>query len=264
MELNFGKVTNLPEKEQRQLNELVRIWRYHRPANRKKRRYYNGDISLAEVNLGIALPSRIARLEIGCAWGAKTVDVLAGRSMFDGFVSGQGYDVDTMTKIIRRNRFIAEYNKACREELKYGCAFASVSGGEGNAIVRFYNPHCAAGKWNDAKGQLDCGFAFADLRPDESDINWAPDEVALFTESATWMLTRKGGWKAERYLHPFEKPMLIPLVWDATNDKPFGQSRIKGPVRRLIEGYVRTLANAAIALEFATSPQKYMLGVTSS
>ena len=69
--------------EQRQLNELVKIWRNHKSANRKKRRYYNGDITLAEVNLGIALPSRIGKLEIGCAWGAKTVDVLAGRSIFD-------------------------------------------------------------------------------------------------------------------------------------------------------------------------------------
>jgi hypothetical protein len=30
----------------------------------------------------------------------------------------------------------------------------------------------------------------------------------------------------------------------------------------LIDGYVRTIANATIGLEFATSPQKYLLGVT--
>ena len=33
-------------------------------------------------------------------------------------------------------------------------------------------------------------------------------------------------------------------------------------MRRLIDGYVRTIANATIGLEFATSPQKYLLGVT--
>ena len=37
---------------------------------------------------------------------------------------------------------------------------------------------------------------------------------------------------------------------------------VKEPVRRLIEGYVRTVANATIGLEFATSPQKYLLGIT--
>lgn len=53
-----------------------------------------------------------------------------------------------------------------------------------------------------------------------------------------------------------------PMVWNPTSAKPFGRSRIKEPVRRLIQGYVRTMANATIGLEFATAPQKYLLGVT--
>ena len=52
------------------------------------------------------------------------------------------------------------------------------------------------------------------------------------------------------------------MYGNATSDKPFGRSRIKEPVRRLIEGYVRTVANASIALEFSTTPQKYLLGIT--
>jgi hypothetical protein len=58
------------------------------------------------------------------------------------------------------------------------------------------------------------------------------------------------------------RPLMEPLIWNATSNKPFGRSRIKEPVRRLIQGYVRTIANATIGLEFATSPQKYLLGVT--
>ena len=56
MELNFGIVEGLPDEEQRQLRELKYIYDYHRTTNRKKRRYYNGKITLQEVNLGIALP----------------------------------------------------------------------------------------------------------------------------------------------------------------------------------------------------------------
>jgi hypothetical protein len=52
------------------------------------------------------------------------------------------------------------------------------------------------------------------------------------------------------------------MIWNATSAKPFGRSRIKEPVRRLIQGYVRTVANVSIGLEFATAPQKYLLGVT--
>ena len=56
------------------------------------------------MNLGIALPRNIGRLEIGCAWGAKTVDVLAARSMFDGFVNQNGDEAKSMDRIMRRNR----------------------------------------------------------------------------------------------------------------------------------------------------------------
>ena len=55
---------------------------------------------------------------------------------------------------------------------------------------------------------------------------------------------------------------MVPLIWNATSAKPFGRSRLKEPVRRLIQGYVRTVANATLSLEFSTSPQKYLLGVT--
>ena len=55
---------------------------------------------------------------------------------------------------------------------------------------------------------------------------------------------------------------MVPLIYNPTSAKPFGQSRIKEPVRRLIQGYVRTVANATIGLEFSTAPQKYLLGVT--
>lgn len=261
--LNFGYVEGLPDEEQRKLGNLVKIYNYHQTANIRKRRYYNGHISLSEVNLGIALPANMRKLDIGCSWGAKTVDVLAGRSMFDGFVLENGQDAETMTQIVKRNRLIAEYSKACRDELLYGCTFAALSGEPDGAVIRFYSPQCAAASWNNEIGRIDCGFAFQDSREDESDNGWKPMYVNLYTDTATWELSRESGhWIATEFPHTFGRPLLIPMVWNASSDKPFGQSRIKGPIRRLIQGYVRTIANATIGLEFATSPQKYILGVT--
>lgn len=245
------------------LNNLVKIYNYHLTANIRKRRYYNGHISLQEVNLGIALPRNMTKLDIGCSWGAKTVDVLAGRSMFDGFVTENGRNADIMTQIVKRNRLIAEYAKACRDELLYGCTFATVSGEPDNAVIRFYSPQCAAAAWNNGKGRIDSGFAFQDARADESDLSWSPMYINLFTDTATWELSRETGhWVATESPHNFGRPLMEPLVWNASSEKPFGQSRIKSPIRKLIQGYVRTIANATIGLEFATSPQKYLLGVT--
>ncbi len=261
--LNFGLVENLPEEEQRVLNNLVKIYNYHLRANARKRRYYDGHIPLSEVNLGIALPANMTKLNIGCSWGAKTVDVLAGRSMFDGFVTESGEEADTIVQITKRNRLIAEYSKACRDELLYGCTFATLSGEPDGAVIRFYSPQCAAAAWSNEKGRIDSGFAFQDAKADESDINWSPMYVNLYTDAATWELSRESGhWAATENPHKFGRPLMEPMIWNASSDKPFGQSRIKSPIRKLIQGYVRTIANATIGLEFATSPQKYLLGVT--
>lgn len=261
--LNLGHVEGLPEEEQKKLNNLVNIYNYHAARNDTKRRYYNGHIKLSEVNLGIALPVSFSKLDIGCSWGAKTVDVLAARSMFDGFVSENGAEAETMTDIVKRNRMIAEYQKACRDELLYGSSFAVLSGEPENATIRFYSPQCAAASWSAEKGRIDYGFAFQDSRDDESDINWKPMYINYFTDDATWVLSRESGhWAAEEHPHKFERPMMIALTWNPSSDKPFGQSRIKYPIRKLIQGYVRTIADATIGLEFATSPQKYLLGVT--
>ena len=120
------KVAGLGEREQVMLEKLLATYNAHSSANKKKDKYYEGKISLADVNLGIALPEGMRGLEIGCAWGAKTVDVLAARSMFDGFVSANGNEAVELEKVVVGNNLIYEYMKACRDELKYGCTFATL------------------------------------------------------------------------------------------------------------------------------------------
>ena len=264
--LNADMVDGLGELEREKLRDLIRVYEYHRANNHNKNRYYEGHIPLSEVNLGIALPDGLSGLEIGCSWGAKTVDVLASRSMFDGFVGMNGNQVDQLTRIVESNRFIAEYMKACRDELKFGCTFATLSADpETGCKIRFHSPQTAAALWNGEAGRIDCGFAIIDSTPDESKTAvYRPSLVNLYTDDAIWVLRREHDsyWTAESHPHRMGRPLMEPLIWNATSAKPFGRSRIKEPVRRLIQGYVRTIANATIGLEFATAPQKYLLGVT--
>lgn len=245
--------------------KLINVYNNHAAKNQEKDRYYEGKISLREVNLGIALPDELGRLEIGCAWGAKTVDVLAARSMFDGFVGLNGAEVEELDRIALSNNLIYEYMKACRDELKYGCTFATLSADKDlGCKIRFHSPSTAAALWNGEKGRIDCGFAIIDTAPDNDDITWTPKVINLYTDSDIWVLTSDNNavWYAERYPHKMGRPLMEALIWNSTSNKPFGRSRIKEPIRRLIQGYVRTIANASIGLEFSTSPQKYLLGVT--
>lgn len=266
LDLHSSQIKGLSEYEAPRLNKVIEIFNSHESGNAIKNRYYEGKISVAEVNLGIALPENIRKLEIGCAWGAKCVDVLAARSMFDGFVGTNGEDVEDLDRITVDNNLIAEYIKACRDELKYGCTFATLSSDDDIGVkIRFHSPQTAAALWNGEKGRIDCGIAIIDSVRDEKDSDiWIPSIVNYYTDDAIWVFIRVNNsfWDASYYPHDMKRPLMEPLIWNATSNKPFGRSRIKEPVRRLIQGYVRTIANATIGLEFATSPQKYLLGIT--
>ena len=259
-----GRITGLPEREQGMLENLLNVYQNNSIKNETKERYYDGKVSLGEVNLGIALPQGLAGLEIGCAWGAKTVDVLAGRSMFDGYVGENGEEVDEMAGIVRDNDLIAEYPKACRDELKIGCSFATLSADDDiKCRIRFHSTKSAAAVWCGEKGRIAYGMAIIDTAPADDNLTWIPSMIRLDTDEATWILRREGQiWTADEHRHKMGRPLMEPLIWNPTSSKPFGQSRIKEPIRRLIQGYVRTIANATIGLEFSTAPQKYLLGIT--
>lgn len=247
------------------LCELVEVFNYHESRNVTKEKYYEGHVTLGDVNLGIALPDGLRGLEIGCDWGAKAVDVLAGRSMFDGYVSAGGEDAAALAAIMTANRLRTEYAKACRDELKYGCTFATLSADdEVGCRIRFHSPKMAAALWDGEKGRIRCGLAIIDTVRDEFDKGtWRPGLVNLYTDTDVWVLRRDHWrWTAERHPHGMGRPLMEPMIWNATTNKPFGRSRLKAPVRRLIDSYVRTIANATIGLEFSTAPQKYLLGVT--
>lgn len=257
-------VAGLTDNERYWLGELLTVMELHWLKNCTKEKYYEGKIALRDVNLGIALPDGMRGLEIGCAWGAKCVDVLAARSMFDGFVGVNGSDVDELGQLVTVNNLVGEYSKATRDELKFGCTFATLSKDPRlRCKIRWHSPKTAAAMWDGDKGRIRCGLAVVDTAPDNSTLLWSPSVVNYYTDDAVIVLTLgRLGWEATRYPHKMGRPLMEPMIWNATSGKPFGRSRIKEPIRRLIDGYVRTIANATIGLEFATSPQKYLLGVT--
>ena len=64
--LNFGIVAGLTAAEQQQLSDLAEAYTYHQSRNATKDKYYEGHVTLRDVNLGIALPTGLRGLEVGC------------------------------------------------------------------------------------------------------------------------------------------------------------------------------------------------------
>lgn len=263
--LSFGKIDGLTVDEQAKLDELTDVFNYHASKNALKDKYYEGHVSLGDVNLGIALPAGLKGLEVGCAWGQKAVDVLASRSMFDGFVGADGDDSKEINDIMNANRIGDAYIKAVKDELKYGSVFATLSADRKlGCRIRFHSPKTAAALWNGEKERIDCGIAIIDtVKDEELENQWTPSIINMYTDDCIIVLTKNGSvWTAERFRHAMGRPLMEAMTWNATSNKPFGRSRLKKPVRTLIDDYVRVMANATIALEFSTTPQKYILGVT--
>ena len=167
-----------------------------------------------------------------------------------------------LTQLVADNRLIAEYSKACRDELRnmavcssrctptMPSAAASVSGPAGGGV-------------GGEKGRIDCGLAIIDTVPDEQfKGRWVPRLVNFYTDEAVIVLEMvQSQWRATRHRHRMGRPLMEPLIWNATGDKP-RPLRLKKAIRALIDDYVRIVANATVALEFDTTPQKYLLGVT--
>ncbi|MBQ0113612.1 MAG: phage portal protein [Bacteroidales bacterium] len=265
MQISIPRIENMPEYEAVKIQQLIDTFNYHENKNKAKQKYYEGAVTLSDVNLGIALPQAMRNLTVGCEWGAKAVDVLASRSMFDGFVNQNGTDNEDLTKIIDKNNFISQYMKACKDQLKFGCTFATLSADpDAGCKIRFHSPQTASALWDGEKGRIECGMAIIDTVPDEKEAQtWHPSHINFYTDTDIWELRCVNGfWNATRHPHIMGMPLMVAMIWNGTSAKPFGRSRIKYPVRALIDGYIRTIANATIALEFDTTPQKYILGVT--
>lgn len=254
--LHPESVRGLEQADRETLSRLLNIYRAHQSANRLKEKYYNGHITLGEVNLGIALPHGMARLSVGCDWGKKAVDVLAARSMFDGFVDNRGGDAGEIKRIADANRLIAQYKTACRDELKLGATFATLSKDPNiGCKIRFHSERTAAAEWDGNKDRIRDGFAIIDYRTERDGLGNNIDKaslVYLYTDENVVALRRTpaDNWEAVYFPHKLGRPLMEPLIYDATSDKPFGRSRIKKTVRALIQGHVRTVANATIGLEF--------------
>lgn len=252
------KVSGLTEYEQDALERLYEVWQGKLTRNRLRMKYYRKKNALHD--LGIAIPPELRNLETVLGWPAKAVDMLAARSIFDGFVYGEDVDFD-IDGILRDNQFKVMYRRGVKSELVHSCAFVTVSKGakgEPPVIVSFYSAENAAGIWDSRLKRLECGFTIVDVDDDTNIPNW----INLYTDDAVIELKDNGGgWSANRLPHSQGRPLMEVLPYSPDLDRPMGKSRISRAVMSISDSAVRTALRSEVSAEFFTSPQKYMLGV---
>ena len=270
MHLDFGNIENaagLTASERALVGDLVDELRSHSSGNRLKRRYYDGRVTVAECNLGIALPGNVSTFEMACSWPEKAVTVLKDRSRFDGFVTKDGGSSALLDRIVRDNSLVSQYGRATGDELMHGVVFPTFSASKhGSGVsIRFHSAETATAIWDGGMQRISAGLAIMETGRTRNGSR-VPTEVDLYTDDAVTVIRRdpdSARWTSSQHAHAMGVPLMLAMSSESdTTTRPFGRSRISRPVRDLTRGYIRTVSLATVALEFATSPQKYLLGVS--
>ena len=266
----MAEAEGLPSAERATVAELVEIYAGHIAANAEKGRYYDQRITAGECNLGIALPSDLNNFEMACCWPEKAVTALADRSRFDGYVNANGEEMPELDAIVRDNGLTGTYSMGVIDELKHGGVLATLAKSDMiGCSVRFHTFETSAARWNGVLQRIDAAFAIIDCKKSNDDIMYVPHVVNLYTDDATWVLRYSdegltAGWTAERRENGLGRCMATVMRNQPTNAQPLGTSRITRSVRALTRGYIRTMTLATVGLEFCTSPQKYLMGVSDA
>lgn len=248
--------------EHRELVEdLINVWSVHYNRNIKCDTYYKMHNKL--VDLGISIPPHLTQLNAACGWAAKTVNVMADHSLFDGFVADDDDYQAMLDSIVERNNMASRWRKACVSALKQ-CfvAYVVTADERGHARVSAYPATMASGIFNDVTDELDAGMFVVSMRKENGLVTCDPEWVDVVTPEFLIRLRerRRGVWVAEYVRNGLEHINMFIAAYGADFDRPFGTGRLTREVRGYIDSAVRLNLNEEIASAFAASTQKYLLG----
>ena len=229
-----------------EVDELLAIWADHLGKNQLRRRYYDGENVLKD--LGISIPPSLRNIETVVGWPKKAVSAMASRSRFDGFTVGDEALASQIDQLVRRCNLKRKYKQACESELIAGCDFVTLSkgaDGEPPVIVVTHSAEDGAAKWSERLGRISSGLVIMHY-----DASGAPDELALYTDEATYHVDGRDALMVTRMAHRMGRPLMEALAYNPTESQPLGQSRITRAVRFITDSGVREALRTEISAEF--------------
>lgn len=251
------------------VSELIKVYQQYQKRNETLTKYYEGKITAADVNLGLAVPKTFDNLQVSCSWAKKVVTALQQRSRFDGFQTENGVIKADFDRIVSDSDLLRAYDRAVLPELTHGVVFGVVSPSDfGRACIRFHTASSASALWSGELNRIKAGFAICDQAKYNGDRSYKPSLCCVYLDDQTIVFRRDPiritTWKAEYIPNPMGRPLMEPMVYNATFEKPFGSSRITPAVQHLTDAYLRCALRMEVSGELYTSPQKYLIGADES
>lgn len=265
---NIAEAAGLRLTDRERLTELVQVFDGVKARNERLTRYYNQDVRAAEKNLAVTVDKQLANLpmmDIRCSWPTKVVDVLCERSQFDAMWHSDKLVKEEFDRILVENRLKYRYDHALKSELIHGCVFATLAmGDDDRAQIRFHSAETAAAIWDPQHETVECGIAIIDTDRYNGENDRTPSLVNMYTQDATIVIQKlaPAKWAAEYHEHPMGRPLMVPMVYKQTFDKPFGHSRINKDVISDTDAYLRERLRLEVQSEMYSTPQRYIVGLS--
>ncbi|WP_216395523.1 phage portal protein [Arcanobacterium phocae] len=257
------RITGVTDAELDQIKTLWKVWASKVKGNLLRSAYYDADIMVKD--LFISSPPGVAqKVQAVVGWPAKAVNVLADRTVFEGFVSPDDNATDPfdLNSVLVKNNFELEFNQAVRSAYKHSCSFITVSrplDRPDEILVLARSADSSAATWDRTRREISSMMSVL-----ESDSEGIPTSMDVFLSYVTLRIVRNGThWIADRLPNPFGKVMAEPVVFDPDMSRPFGRSRISKPVMSITDNAMRTILRGEVASEFYTVPRMVVLGVES-
>ena len=255
-----ASAANLEPEDRETVRELVELWRRTRPRNQLRERYYLGHVRVKD--LGIAMPKSLAKkIDPRIDWPRKAVHALADRSVFDGFTTDDEQTTEDLRRISAANALPQLYRKNLICELKHCCGFWTVTESDGQPVISAYPATAACAVWDDSLKAIRAGLVVAESEAIPNTSTRKPSVIEVFTSDSVIVLAREGSkWSAEYLEHSMGRPLMEPMPYMATLERPFGSSRISRAVMSITDDAIRQRARMEVAAESSTLPQMWLLG----
>lgn len=250
-------VSGVTETELDTIRSLIQAWSDHRTKNLRRSLYHDGEQAFKD--LGLMLPPQLKNAKFYLGWGTMAVRKAAIRSQFEGLRLPGSDDPMGLNQTFTENNFGLELGQGINSAYTHGPSFVTVAkGGEDEPDVQI-QPHSAvssAALWDRRKRRIGSALTISAMDGDKPSefIVYLPDKILKCARGTA-------GWSAQVIENKIKRTLVVPLTYDPQLNKPFGRSRITGPVMALtdmaVRAYVRMEGNA----EFYSSPQLAIEGI---
>ncbi len=257
----LAKADGLDPADAADVRDLIELWARKKARNDLRDRYYLSHVELK--NLGISLPRELAgKIRPRVDWPRKAVLALANRSVLDGYTAKDAEVTDELRAISEANCLKSLYRRNVIGQLKHCCGFWTVTdAGDGAPVISAYPATAAAALWDDALKSIRCGLVVVESAARQGTDDRVPTLVGVYEPGYVIELYSVGSrWEAAYRPHGMGRPLMEPMPYEPTLERPFGQSRITRTVMSITDDAVREKARSEVAAEFAAFPQKWLLG----